>query len=59
MANGNCKIGNNNFFGSGSVINPTISIGNYNKVSSNSVLQKKMSHKSLAHGNPAKIVKIF
>ncbi len=59
VANGNCKIGNNNFFGSGSVINPKVSIGNYNKISSNSVLQKKINNGNFAHGNPAKIVKIF
>jgi len=59
VTNGNCKIGNNNFFGTGSVVNPAISIGSHNKISSNSVLQKKLNNKSLAHGNPAKIVKIF
>tara|TARA_B100000787_G_scaffold133992_1_gene102839 strand:- start:1236 stop:1877 length:642 start_codon:yes stop_codon:yes gene_type:complete len=59
VTNGNCKIGNNNFFGTGSVINPLVSIGNHNKISSNSVLQKRLNNKSLAHGNPAIIIKIF
>ena len=38
--NGNCKIGNGNFLGTGAVINPSIEIGKNNKVSSNSVLKK-------------------
>jgi len=59
VASGNCKISNNNFFGTGAVIYPKISIGSFNKISSNSVLKNQLKNNSLAHGNPAKILKNF
>jgi hypothetical protein len=31
----------------------------FNKISSNSVLKNKLKNNSLAHGNPAKILKNF
>jgi len=59
VTGGNCKIGNNNFFGTGSIITPNTSIGNLNKISANSVLRNKLKNKFIAHGNPAKMFKIF
>lgn len=57
--NGNSRIGNFNYFGTGSVINSNVEIKNLCKVSSNSVVRSNMKSNFLAHGNPAKIVKIY
>ena len=57
--NGNSIVGNFNYFGSGSIINSNIIVKNNSKISSNSVLRSNMDSNSLAHGNPAKITKLY
>ena len=57
--NGNTVVGKFNYFGTGSVVNSKIKINNKSKISSNSVLRSNMKSNSLAHGNPAKIIKMF
>jgi acetyltransferase-like isoleucine patch superfamily enzyme len=59
VTGGNCRVGNNNFFGTGAILNPNTSVGNLNKISANSVLRTKLKNKFIAHGNPAKIGRIF
>lgn len=57
--NGNSSVGKFNYFGTGSVVNSKIKIANSSKLSSNSVLRSNMGSFSLAHGNPAKTIKIY
>ena len=56
---GNCAIGSNCYIGPNSVITPNLNFGNNSKISSNSVLNKDVKDNVLAHGNPAKIKKIY
>jgi UDP-3-O-[3-hydroxymyristoyl] glucosamine N-acyltransferase len=57
--NGGSSIGNYNYLGTGSVVSPKIKIKNNSKLSSGSVLKTNMKSFSFAHGNPAKINKIY
>tara|TARA_B100001093_G_C26735917_1_gene974441 strand:- start:228 stop:869 length:642 start_codon:yes stop_codon:yes gene_type:complete len=56
---GNCIIGSSCYIGPSSVITPNLKFGNNSKISSCSVLNKDAPPNILAHGNPAKINKIY
>ena len=57
--NGGSAVGNYNYFGTGSIVNSNVKIKNNSKLSSGSVLKTNMKSFSFAHGNPAKINKIY
>ena len=54
-----CYVGAYTYIGPNSVITPNLKFGNNSKISSNSVLNKDVKNNVLAHGNPAKINKIY
>jgi sugar O-acyltransferase (sialic acid O-acetyltransferase NeuD family) len=59
IISGNVKIGKGSFLGSNSCVLPNIKMGNYSKLSAGSILNKNVKDFSLAHGNPARIRKIY
>jgi acetyltransferase-like isoleucine patch superfamily enzyme len=54
---GDCKVGNNNFFGIQSIILQGLSIGNNTRIGASSVVMRNTKDDSLYFGNPAKKIK--
>ena len=50
MINGNCKVGESSFFGTGAVIFQNLNIGNFSTIDSGTVLRTNMNDFDIASG---------
>lgn len=58
IINGKVKIGSECFVGSNSTVMQNLKINNFSKVTANSALYTNLKSKHIAHGNPAKQLKL-